>query len=184
MGRPLDGVDVEQRAVVAHDLADLRDRLQRADLVVRGHDAHQRRPLRERGGNRARVNAPGSVDRQDGDLEPVPLQDSCRVEDRLVLDRGGDDVLAATAGGPRDALEGKVVRLGAAGGEHHLARSGTDEGGDRLARLVDALARAPPGGVQARGVAGVLDEVRKHRLEHLRPQRRRRRVVEVDRHCR
>ena len=38
----LDGVDVELRGVPAHDLPDLGDRLDRADLVVGGHHADER----------------------------------------------------------------------------------------------------------------------------------------------
>ena len=50
----------------------------------------------------------------------------------------------------------------------------------RAARLFDRGARLAAGGVQLRRVAGSLAEVRQHRLEDPRVDRRRRGVIEVD----
>ena len=86
--------------------------------------------------------------------------------------------------GPGDALDREVVGLRPAAGEDDLARLRADGAGDDLARLVDALARAPAAPVQARRIAAVLTQVRQHRLEHLGAQRARRGVIEVDRHLR
>ena len=72
----------------------------RPDLVVGGHDAHQRRALGEGRGDVDRVDAAVSVHRQDGDLEAAAFEDGDRIEDRLVLDGGGDDVPSARRSPP------------------------------------------------------------------------------------
>ena len=180
----LHGVDVELRRVPAHDLPDLGDRLDRADLVVRGHHADERRALGERIGHGERVDAAGSVHGEDGHVEVAALEDRDAVQDGLVLDGGRDDVAPARARGPGDALDREVVGLGPAAGEDDLPRLRVDGAGDDLAGLVDALARPPAAPVQARRVAPVLTQIRQHGLEHLGAQRARRGVVEVDRHLR
>ena len=97
----LHGIDVELRRLPAHDLPDLGDRLDRADLVVRRHDADQGGALGERGGHGERVDATGSVHGEDGDVEVAALEDRDAVEHRLVLDGGRDDVAPARAARPR-----------------------------------------------------------------------------------
>ena len=94
-----------------------------------------------------------------------------------MLDRGGDDVSCARAR-QRTPHRG-VDRLGAARGEHDLARARAEQRRDLLARVLDRDARGAPFGVQAAGVGVVVAQEREHRLERRRAQRRRRRVVEV-----
>ncbi len=76
----------------------------------------------------------------------------------------------------------EVVALRGAGGEHNLfARLGIDEPGDAVTRVFDGGFRAPAESVRAaRGVAEVLREIREHRLEHARVERRGGVIVEVD----
>ena len=81
---------------------------------------------------------------------------------------------------PVQALDGQVVRLGAAAGEDDLARPRAEGGGERLAGLLDEPPGGPAGGVQRRRVADAA-EARGHRLDRLGDHRRGRRVVEVDR---
>ena len=78
------------------------------------------------------------------------------------------------------AEEREVVGLGAAAGEDDLLLAGAERRGHLGARLLDGRARLPPQAVQLGRVAVALGEVRQHRLEHLRVDRRRGRVVEVD----
>ena len=78
-----------------------------------------------------------AVDRQLDDLEPELLEVAQRVADGVVLDGGGHDPVAARLAGPRGALEREVVRLGAAGREHDLARLGVQPRRDPLMRLVE-----------------------------------------------
>ena len=118
-------------------LRDLGDRLDAADLVVGEHDRDEDRPVGDRGVELVGVDAPVAVDRHLDDLEPEPLEVAQRVADRVVLDRRGDDPVAAGLAGPRGALDRKVVRLGPAGREDDLARLGVEAAGDPLVGLVE-----------------------------------------------
>jgi len=78
-----------------------------------------------------------------------------------------------------------IARLsdsGRAAREDDFLRVGTDEIGHLLARLLDRFFRLPAERmVAAGGVAEVLREVRHHRFEHARIDRRRSVIVHVDR---
>ena len=72
------------------------------------------------------------------------------VEDRMVLDGGGDDAAPGRVGvsaGPEDALDGQVVAVGAAGGHDHLRRARAQSGREAFPGLLQ-----PPAGGPARGV--------------------------------
>jgi len=79
---------------------------------------------------------------------------------------------------PEQTLDGEVVRLGAAGGEDDLGRTGAQRVGDPLTRLFDGSSGAPTGRVQGRRVAGQA-ELLVHRDDDGREHRRRGGVVEV-----
>ena len=64
-------------------------------------------------------------------------------------------------------------------GEHDLAGPGAEERGDLLTRVLERDARRAPLRVEPAGIGVVLAEVRQHRVERDRAQRRRRCVVEV-----
>ena len=130
------------------------------------------------------VDPAGRVDADEPDLGLVTvLQPVGRVEHRVVLDRGGDqarDRPELGGAGPVDPLDREVVGLGAARGEHHLARPAVQRLRDRLARLLDHPPRVAPGRVQGARVAD-LEQVRGHRLDGRGHHRRGGGVVEVDR---
>jgi hypothetical protein len=67
--------------------------------------------------------------------------------DGVVLDGAGQHADAGRIGGaprPVEPLDRQVVGLGAAGGEHDLARPGVERLGDDLPGLLDDAAGAPP----------------------------------------
>ena len=97
----LHGVDVEERAALLDDRADLVERVDDADLVVGEHDRHDHRLVGHRRATRLRVHAPVLLDGQVGHLEPVFLEPLAGVQHRLVLGLDGDDVVAAIAGRTR-----------------------------------------------------------------------------------
>src|SRR5204862_6726068 len=134
--------------------------------------------------HRLRINEAIAVDPDVCDVEAMTPEQRALLEHRLVLNGRRDDVPAASGRRPSYPGDREVVRLGAAAGEDDLARLGTQEHGDALARLVEALAGAAAGVVNARWIAPVLGEIRQHCLERLTPQRRRRGVIEVDAHRR
>jgi len=165
---------------------DLLDRLERADLVVGPHHRDQRDACRvalDGGAQRVEVEATEPVHGQQLDVGAVlgrqPVQ---RVQDGVVLDGGREDPGATRVRGttcPEDPLEGQVVGLGAAGGEHHLTRPAVQRLRDRLPRLLDHPAGVPPGRVQRARVADVV-QVLGHRLDRRRHHRRGGGVVEID----
>ncbi len=100
--RGLDGVDVEDDALAGADPGgDLGDRLDRADLVVGEHDRDQDRLVVERRLELVGIDPAVAVDRQLDDLEAELLEVAQRVADRVVLDRRGDDPVAAAPCRPR-----------------------------------------------------------------------------------
>ena len=177
----LNGVDVEDRALLLHDGPDLVDRVDRADLVVGEHDRHDRRLVGHRRPHRLRADAAVLADRQVRHLEAVLLEALAGVQHRLVLGLRGDDVVAAILQELGRALDGEVVGFGRARRpDDFLARS-ADQRADLIARRLDRLLGRPAEAVRsAGGVAEHLREVRQHRLEHARIDRRGRVVVHVD----
>ena len=73
---------------------DLGDRLDRADLVVRGHDADDRRLGPDRRFQRREVDHAIAIHRQVGGAEALALELLDRVQHGVVLDRARDDVVA------------------------------------------------------------------------------------------
>jgi len=99
----LGGVGVEQDAALAGDGAHGLNRLDRPDLVVRVHDAHEDRSRCDRPAHVIGVDATGPIYVEVGDARTKALEKAGRLEDRGMLDRGRDDVVAAShaAGGGR-----------------------------------------------------------------------------------
>ena len=153
-----------------------------ADLVVGEHDADQDRLGRDGRLDVVRIDAAVAIHRQLHDLETELLEIADGVADGVVLDRTGDDPVAASLAGPGRALEGEVVGLGAAGGEDDLARSGAKGSGHALVGLVQPRAGTPAEAVQRGGVAEIVRQERQHGLEGFTPQRSGGGVVEVDGH--
>src|ERR1043166_94208 len=105
-----------------------------------------------------------------------------RLEHGRVLDGRCHDVMNSERG---DRAENRcVVRLGAAAGKDDLARGGTNESSHRLARVLDHL---PCGLALFMNGRSVPEDVAQHRIErgeHVRVNRRRRVVIQIDAHSR
>jgi len=179
----LRGVGVEDDPLLLGELADGRDVLDGADLVVGEHHGDQDRLVRERLADLLDVDDPVGLHGHVRHLEPLPLEALERVDARALLDDGGDDVVALLLVHLGHALEGEVDRLGAARGEDELLRiARADQRGDLGARGVDRALRLPSERMVAAGrVPELLGEVRQHRLDHARVARRRRLRVHEDR---
>ena len=117
---------MEQDALLLAELADLLDRLERADLIVGRHDADQDGLIGHRLGDLLGGHLAVLVDRQKGDLVAVALEPLARVDDGLVLGHLGDDVVPLLFVHRRDALDGEIVALGGAAGEDNLLGAGAD----------------------------------------------------------
>ena len=166
-----------------HDLADLGDRLDRADLVVGGHDRDQDRLVGDRRPDLVGVDPAVLVDRQVRDRrEPFALQRACRCRARPCARSPGVMMwlpfslyISATPLIARLLLSvAPLVKM------ISLALAPISAATCSRA-VVDRLLGLPAEGVVAAGgVAERLGEVRQHRLDHPRIDRRRGVVVHVD----
>ena len=163
------------------DAPDLADRMNRPDLVVGVHDRDQHGLVGDRVAHRVGIDHPVLVHRQVGHGRLArPFQRAATVEHRLVLGDAGDDVVALVLVELDNPLDRLVVGLGRAAGENYLLGLRIDQRGDLVARLVDRFLGFPAEAmVAAGGVAELLREVRQHRLQHPRIDRRRRVIVHV-----
>ena len=183
--RGLHRVDVEQdTAPCANPGDELGDRLDRPDLVVGEHERDEDRPIGDaRASSWSGIDPAIAVDRQLDDLEAELLEVAQGVTDGVMLDRGGDDPVAARLARPGRALEGKVVGLGAARCEHDLAGLGVEARRDTVVGVIERGASRPTERVRRTRVAEGLGQEREHGIEDLAADRRGRRVIEVDRHA-
>ena len=181
----LRGVDVEDHALLAADVAQRHHVLHHADLVVHEHHAREDGVGADRGLELLEVEQTVFLHVEVGDLETLALEFAHGVEHGLVLGLHRDQVLALALVELRRALEREVVRLGGARGPDDLARVGADQLGHVAARLLDRLFRFPAPGVAARRrVAEVLTQPGNHGVDHTRVDRRGGAVVEIDREMR
>ena len=139
-GSGLNGVDVERHATRSTDGADLGNRLDRAYLVVGGHDADEHRPVGDGRLHGSGIDQPIRVNGQVRDLEAVALKQGTFLEHRLVLDGRRDDVLA-----PRlfsmfaQTQQCEVVALGCPAGENHFLTLALHDRRHLIARPLDRL---------------------------------------------
>lgn len=131
-------VGVEPDAPFAAELADLGDRLDGADLVIRVHDRHERRVGADGVRDLLRRDEAPLVHRQVGDLEALLFEGRAGVQHRVVLEHRRDDVFFALGGElVRRTLDRPVIALRAAAGEVDLVRLGAERGGGLFARILD-----------------------------------------------
>ena len=113
------------------------------------------------------IDQTAAVHRHPGDLVAALLQILHGLEHRVVLDGGGDEVLALLLLGVGRAQDGPVVGLGAAAGEVDLVGLGADGAGDGLPGLLHGAGRAESQAVDGGGVAVLLGEPGEHGLPPL-----------------
>ena len=182
----LNGVTVHRDVELGGDRGELRDRHQGADLVVGPHhrDEGDIAGVLQRGAQVRSTDRTLLVDRQPRHLSALVLHEPLdRIEDGVMLDRGGDDsgpTRIGVAARPEDALDGEVVALRAACGEDHLGRARAQHFGQRFARLLEAPAGHPPRSVQ-RGCVADGSQHSRHGLDGLGAHRGGGGVVEIDR---
>ena len=153
-----------------------------ANFVVGVHDGDQNGFRADGGFQLIRVDPAVFLHRQIGDFVAVFFEALAGVEDSLVLDGLGDDVIALFAVHFRDALDHQVVGFGGAAGENDLFRRGVDQRSDLLARGFDGFFAGPAEAViAAGGVAKLLGEIGQHRFHDARIDGRGRVIVHVNR---
>ena len=140
LARTLGGIDVEQGPVFTHALADGRDVVDGAQLIVDQHQRHQEGVLAQCLADRLRSDQPIGVGQQISDIDPGILQLPGRIENRLVFDLAGDDMPARLLTSLGYPLEGQVIGFSGTGGPDDLGRLRPHQTGDLLARQLDRTA--------------------------------------------
>ena len=180
MADRLHRVGVEEHLVRLADRADLGNRFHRADLVVRHHDADEDGFGRERLFHLLCRHPAVFVYRQIGHGEALFFQRGAGVQNRVVLDGGGDDMLALGRKRVRYALERPVIRFRTAGGKIDFLFLCADGRRHLTAGLFQRLLRLTAKGVNAGRVAVDFGHDRQGSLHRLGADAGRRRVVQVD----
>ncbi len=120
--RRLDGVRMQRDVRFGRDFADLRDWLNRAQLIIRKHYCNKYSLGPNRSANVFRIHEAFAVDGQKGDRNALFFQRSAGVEDRAMFNGRSDDMLAAS-GSCADNTENRVVvGFGASAGKHNFRR--------------------------------------------------------------
>ena len=148
---------MEGNPALPGDVPDLTHGLEGPDLGVGVHDGDEDGVGPEVTPDLIGIHHAVAVDGEIGDLEPEGLEALARPEYGVVLDPRGDDV--SPAAGHGHALDGHVVRFGAARREHDLLLPHPEEVSDLLARRLEPFASLAAEGVDARRIAEPLGEV-------------------------
>ena len=177
----LHGVRVKQDAPRAADRADLGNGLDRADLVVGVHDRHKTGVVPNGVCDLLGQDDAVFTDGKQRDLKPLPLQLFECVQDRVMLERGGDDVhFSLPLAEPRGAQKRLIVGLAAAGGEGDLSRGAAETVRHALPRRGKRLGGSLTERVQAGRVAILLLQIREHGFDGGTAHFGRRRVIQIN----
>ena len=183
MGVGLDGIRMEEDALACllrmllQTRTDLCDRLDGAYFVVRDHDADEQRVRPDRCHHRIRIHMSLMIDRKICHVEAPLLEIRAGIQDRMMLDRVGDDVTAFTSFSRAD--QRPVVRLGAAAREIYFGWLSADGGRDGTTTALDRRLRALTISVDGGSIAIIRGEIRHHRVQRILRKRRGRRMIHV-----
>ncbi len=168
--KALDGIGVEQGigAEPVGELCHLGNGLDGADLVVHHHNAYQNGVRPQGGFQGVQGDEPLRIRLQIGDGVALAFQLLHAVENGVVLNGGGDDVLAPLAQPLHRGEHRPVVGLGAAGGEEYPVRLSTHGGGHAAAGLAKHPGSVDAEIVQSAGIAPVLRQSLGHGRHRLR----------------
>ena len=190
MADSLNRVGVELCANRMRQLGNLLDRLNRADFVVCRHNGNQCGVLGQLCFQLLKIYTAFLIHIQIGNAVALLLKRLAGVKHCMMLDFGGDDVLAALGGRTvHKAADRKVVRLRTAAGEYDLTRCIVVLLVDRLCRvqaladngtrIVERFLCRTADAVQRGRVAVVLGQPRLHSVERSFGHRGRRRVIRI-----
>ena len=176
-------VAVEGDAPLPAERADLPHGLERADFVVGQHHGHEAAVLPQRVPDGLRAQDPVGRDVQQRHLKALLFQSLEGVQNCVVLEFGGDQVLFSL---PRPQTragdQSLVVALAAAGGEDDLPRLRPETAGDRGPRLLHRLADPLRRGIEGGGIEVVLAQPGQHGLPRGSTDPRGGGVIGIDKH--
>ena len=181
MAEGLHRIGVEQNPVLLRDGSDLLYRLDGADLVVGKHHGYQDGVGTDGLPELIQLHRAELIHVQIGDLKSVLFQVFAGVQDRVVLDLRGDDVLSLRLVRLGGGLQRPVVGLASSSCEIYLLRLRSQRARDGLPGRRDGLLRRGCKFVDGGRVAVELREIRDHGLHHLRANSGSRRIVQINR---
>ena len=107
------------------------------------------------------------INREIGYGEAASFEILTGLENGVMLDGGGDDVIAAIFAGAGDALDGEIVCLSAAARKHDLRCIGANEGCNPAPGFFYGFSGLSAQGMNARGIAERIPQERKHSLQDI-----------------
>ena len=180
MAEGLDRVRMKTDPLFLRDPADLGDGLDRPDLVVRMHDGDEDGPVRDRLHHVRRIDQAVLIHGEISHPEPFLLQETAGLQNSVMFDRGGDDVVALLPVRPSHPLDREVIALRAAARKDDLRRFCTQKRGDLRPRLFHGRPGLLPEAMETGGIPVNLAEIGHHRLDHPLIRRRRRCIIHID----
>ena len=156
-------VRVKQNAAFLSDLSDLHNRLHDAGFIVGHHDRDQARVRADRRGDHRRIYKSFAIHRNVGDLATHLLQLLAGVQNGVMLDGTGDDVIVRAY----QSENRQVIAFGPARGENDFRCPAAEQRCNTLSCLLHRRARLLPLLMDRGGVSEPLQEVRTHGLKHL-----------------
>jgi len=162
------------------ECANLRDGFERADFVVRRHHADQH-GIRAQGVLHLRGSHEAvRIHREIRHLPTLRFQPLAGVQNGVMLNLRGDDMLPLLLMRKRRALERPVVALRPARGEIDFLRAASQCRCDLPPRALDRFFRVAPRRMNGGRVAVHLHIIRKHCLHHGLRNSGRRRIIQIN----
>ena len=127
-----------------------------------------------------RVDHPLGIHGKVGHLETSCLQIFAGIEDRVMLNGRGNDVIFSGHFSKGNPHQGHVIRFGTAAGKDDFSGIGANQGGYLPPRCFDGLLRPPPEAVNAGGIPEMISEIAHHGPQDLRVDGGRGAVIKVD----
>ena len=156
--------------VLTAERADFFQRLHDTDLVVDGHDRHEKRVFVHRLLQYLHIDEAVRLHWQVSDFETFLLQLPAAVQNALVLSLQRDDVVALFVACPietRNSLDGHIVTLRRAAGENNLFFMGTNQGCNGAASSLHSDLSFPPEDMAGAVRIAVLPrQQRQHRIQN------------------
>ena len=176
------GIDVESDAAFRCDPANPAHRFDGADVVIHMMHGDENGLIRHRLTNGGGVHQTVRIHLHLGRSEALGFEELYRAQHRRMFDGAEDDVIPPLLIRVSRAFDREIRGLRAVRREKDvLGRFRADERRHLLTRLRQRIPRAQAVRMQRGGVAEVFGEVRAHRLERLRQERRGGLMIEVDR---
>ena len=161
------------------NLGDFRNGLYGSHFVVGQHHGNHAGFRANGVFNRRRINTPMTIDRHIAHLIPELFQRRTGVQNRMVFNLSGHDMFFSGHSAHR-AEQRPVVGFRSAAREIDFGRFGVNGVRNLPTRSINRRPRAPPFGIKRVGVRRMLRKIREHGVQRFRPERRCRRMIQID----